>query len=204
MKPAGRKSATLALITTLSVSMGACVPHVTTYLRATAPEAVYLNSVCRGAFGPGSITYYPYHGIFISVELSDSPGEAYVAFHIPAGSVVQLNGTSIQIQDLSRSDSPHFSINLRAVRHGNPRGPRGFFSLRPDPYTSPDNFGPLSGDGTDGTSLWYQYATDGSIPKDMLDGSLTLPPLTIDGHRYEGQTLTFTREKYVGVSPVNC
>lgn len=189
---------------TLLVSMGGCVPHVTSYLRVAAPEAVYLNSVCAGAFGPNSITYYPYHRIFISVELSGPPGEAYVAFHIPAGSVVQLDGTSIQIQDLSRGDVPAVAINLRAVRHGNPRGPRKYFGLRPDPYTSPDNFGPLAGDGADGASLWYQYATDGSIPNDLRNGIVTLPPLTIDGQRYGAQTLNFTRERFVGVAPVNC
>jgi hypothetical protein len=199
-----RNCLTLALVSSISVALSACVPSVSTYWRVTAPGAVYLNSVCYGEFGPRSITYYPYHGIFISVEVTDLPGVEYLAFHIPTGSVVQLNGTSMQLQGRSSSGPFSVALSLGAVPHGNSGGPRKLFNLRPDPYTAPDNFGPLKGDDDDGTLLWYNYATDGSIPEGMISGTLTLPSLTINGQRYEAQTLTFTRDKFVGVTPINC
>jgi hypothetical protein len=190
----------------ICASLAACVPTINKYWRVTAPRAAYLKSVCYGETGPRSITYYPYHGIFISIQLFNSPIPALLTLHIPTGSVVQLDGIEMRIHGLSNAGPYETTLSIRAAPHGGVgnAGPPEIYRTRQDPYTSPDNFGPLAGGDEQGTLLWYLYKTDGSIPPGTISGTLTLPSLTIDGHRYEPQSLSFAQDTFFGVTPVNC
>jgi hypothetical protein len=67
-----------------------------------------------------------------------------------------------------------------------------------------DNFGPLEGSDEPDVLAWYLYGTDAPIPAGVSGGTLRLPSLTINGQRYESQSVVFTQETFAGVLPVNC
>jgi hypothetical protein len=173
------------------------------YMQVAAPEAEYLNGTCYGEFGPRSITYYPYHGIYISVQLDSEP--VTLALHVPAGIVVQLDDPTLRIHGLSREGAFDAVLRLRANRHAglaNAGPPRIFLSA--DPYTTPDNFGPLWGADNHGPLQWYEFLATGQLTKGAISGTLELPSLTINGQRYESQVLVFSRKRFVGFTPINC
>jgi hypothetical protein len=194
----------LALI--LYPLLNGCVPNATKYWHINAPGAVYFHSECYGSSGPRSIAYYPYHGIYLSLELPDT-----LALHIPPGSVVQLNATVIRVHGLSGDGPFDATLNMQAMSHGGfaNSGPMKIYGSgdphTSDPYTSHDNFGPLRGGRNDeGKSLWYRYEAKGPIPKGAISGTLELPSVTVDGQHYEPQVLTFTQKTFVGFMPINC
>ena len=68
-----------------------------------------------------------------------------------------------------------------------------------------DDFGPHVGSDKPGVDFaQYIYGVDGRVSADTSAGTLTLPSLTINGQLYDPQDLSFKRETYVGVLPVNC
>jgi hypothetical protein len=64
-----------------------------------APAAVYYRSMC-GGFGPRDYAYYPYHGIYISVDLSP----LQLGLHYPAGTTVALNGHTVKIRGMRQTE----------------------------------------------------------------------------------------------------
>jgi hypothetical protein len=201
-----KKSAAFVLLPSICATLSACVPSASTYWRVTAPDAAYFHRSCSGGYGPRSITYYPYHGIFISVDLLETPGlRVFMTLHIPSGSAVEVDDPMMHVRGLSPEGPLEIVLKLRPTPHGGVGnlGPPSIYRSR-DPYVSANNFGPLLGGEDHGTLIWYLYVTEGSIPQNVISGSLVLPPLTIDGQHYAAQILTFTQEKFVGVLPVNC
>jgi hypothetical protein len=85
--------ASLLLTSTL---LTACFPMSWTYERIEAPDAKYFKSVCRGTVGPPSTVYYPFHGIYISLDYRFTS----FGLHIPEGMTVQLNDNTITVNPL--------------------------------------------------------------------------------------------------------
>jgi hypothetical protein len=42
------------------------------------------------------------------------------------------------------------------------------------------------------------------LPSNLLEGTVELPAMTINGHRYERQVLTFKRALFFEFTPVDC
>jgi hypothetical protein len=186
----------------------ACVPLVTTYPKIEAPAAVYFDPGCTAASGPPSIAYYPFHGIYISIDVRTSR----FGLHIPSGNVVQLNGRTIEIDGAIGATPYKATFDLQAAKHvaiGSSVGPAQFFLL-PDPFSSKENFGPLEGGGEGKSIRLYLYLPrqnpylNPMVPKGLDEGTVEIPSMTINGQRYESQKLTFKRESFVGMAAVNC
>jgi hypothetical protein len=188
-----------------SFLLSGCVPYVSDYQKVEAPNAVYFNANCGG--GPASIAYYPFHGIYISIDANSSR----IGLHIPPGVVVQLNGTTMEITGVIGGALYQSTIDLEAEKRGtgSSGSPPQFYVLS-DPYTTKDNFGPLEGGGDGQYIRWYSYTAKGhdyrnpAVSKALTEGTITIPALTIDGERFDVQRLTFKRETSVGLVAVNC
>jgi hypothetical protein len=196
----------------MGATVGGCVPTVSGYLKIEAPEARYLETSCNAGIGLPSIVYYPYHGVFISLDIT-----TWVAFgvHVPAGNTVRLEGNRVRISGTSRQGLVDVRMPIWAGRQGSVGAvlPPEFRGL-PDPFTSRDFFGPLQGASRDGHNLWYFFlaetgAGEGQIrtisaPRGLQRGSVELPPMTINGQHYDAQTLQFERHVHLELIPVNC
>ena len=188
------------------------MPQVSAYLRIEAPEARHLERECNAGIGVPTVVYYEYHGVFISLDMTD-----WVALgvHVPAGNTVRLEGNQLRISGTSRLGPVEVSMPIWAVRQGDlgsiqPREFRGF----PDPFTSRDYFGPLQGGSRNGHYLWYSFVaesaqSDGKVrtiptPEGLQRGTVELPAMTINGQHYEPQVLHFERHVHAELGAINC
>src|SRR5579883_1111370 len=131
----------LALLLGVAVALGGCVPMVEHYLRIEAPDGRYFNNTCHARLGPPSVVYYPYHGIFLSLDVTDWVS---LGVHVPAGFSAQLDDDHVRISGITTGGSVDVSLRIIAAPQGDlgNRDPREFDGL-PDPFSSPDHFGPL-------------------------------------------------------------
>ena len=193
-----------------SIALTACFPYVSSFPKIQAPNATYLHTGCQSELGGKTTAYYPFHGIYISIDLNDSR----FGLHIPFGTVVVLEGKIVKIEGLIGATAYQATPNLRATSHssvGVGYAPAQFMETI-DHYTTPDNFGPLEGSGNGSYLLWYLYmmmsAEDSHhmfhVPKGLTEGTIEIPAMTINGQRYDPQVLTFKRETFSGLAAVNC
>jgi hypothetical protein len=190
-----------------SIVLTACVPVVTTYPKIQTPNATYLHSGCQSDLGPNTMVYYPFHGIYISIDGS------HFGLHVPPGTVVELNGKTIEIAGVIGATPFRSTLNLKAASHrsiGVGYQPSQFMESI-DHYTTPDNFGPLEGGGNGTYLLWYLYLMTEPqdpqgriIPKGLTEGTIEIPAMTINGVHYDPQILTFKKESFTGLAAVNC
>jgi len=196
---------TLAITSCLTA---ACVPMSWTYERIDAPGAVYFKNICRGTVGAPSTVYYPFHGIFISLDYTFTT----LGLHIPEGMTVQLTDNKITVNGVAKSGPVQTTVNFKAY----PRGAGGNndppdFALSAT-YTSADALGPFEGRSVGGRYVYYLFmgADDNrpnrliSPPFGLTDGTIELPAMIINGQRYERQILPFKQTSYSAISPVNC
>jgi hypothetical protein len=184
-----------------------CVPVSEHYQRAEAPEAVYLQGLCGGSGAP-NWTYYPFHGIFISVSLSP----LQLGLHYQAGTTVEFDGDTVTISGLRQNEPIQLTVHLSPAPHaalGN-GAPEEF-----DAMTDPMDPGGKSGYHRSSKGLgliWANFmARDVNtpnrsvrVPIDMERAKIVIPAMTINGQRYESQELVIVRKKYSGVVPINC
>jgi hypothetical protein len=179
-----------------------------TYERIDAPDAVRFKSICRGTVGPPSTVYYPYHGIYISLDYSSTR----FGLHVPEGMTVQLNDNTIKVNGTSKSGPVQKTVHFKAFPQGaggNDDPPEFAVS---SPYTSPDTLGPFEGRSVGNRYVYYFFmGVDDdhpnrmvSLPFDLIEGTIELPAITINGQRFEPQTLPFKQTKFFEISPVNC
>jgi hypothetical protein len=95
------------------IPLSGCFPYVSSYPKIEAAGATYVHSGCQSEPGPYSMAYYPFHGIYISIDILDSR----LGLHIPTGTVVELNGKTVNIDGLVGTTPYQATINLRAVSH---------------------------------------------------------------------------------------
>jgi hypothetical protein len=197
-----------ALLLFSATVLSACFPMSSTYERIDAPDARYFKSICRGTIGPPSTVYYPFHGIYISLNFD------YTSFglHIPEGMTVLLNDNTIKVDGVSKSGPVQRTVHFKVFPQGsggNNDPPE--FSVRP-PYTSPDSLGPFEGRSAGNRYVYYFFmgVDDNrpdrtvSLPIDLTEGTIELPAMTINGQRYERQILPFKQASHFEISPVNC
>ena len=196
----------------VGATVGGCVPTVSGYLKIEAPEARYLERSCNAGIGLPSIVYYPYHGVFISLDITD---EVDLGVHVPAGSTARLEGNRVRISGTNRQGPVEFSVSIWATAQGAVGSiqPPEFLGL-PDPFTSRDYFGPLQGGSRDGHYLWYFFvaetaAGEGPVriiptPRGLQRGTVELPAMTINGQHYEPQVLHFERHVHAVLNALNC
>jgi len=195
-----------ATLVTCYFSSG-CVPVSEHYQRAEAPDAVYLQGLCGGS-GVPNWTYYPFHGIFVSVSLSP----LQLGLHYPAGTSVELDGDTVTISALRQSEPIQLTVHLSPAPHaalGN-GAPEEF-----DAMTDPMDPGGKSGyhRSSKGRDLTWAYFVGRDInppnrivplPVDLERAKIAIPAITINGQTYESQELSIVRKKYVGITPINC
>ncbi len=187
----------------------ACVPAWSTYERINAPDAVRYKSACSGTVGPPSIVYYPYHGIYISLDFSSTT----FGLHIPEGMTVKLNDNTIKIDGISKSGQVQKTVHFKAFKQG-ATGSENLPEVHglAAPYISPDDLGPFEGRSVGNRYVYYFFlgVNDNnpnrlvSLPFDLLEGTIELPSLTINGQRFEPQSLPFKQTSYFEIMPVNC
>lgn len=189
------------------IILAGCVPVVVKYPYFEVADAMYIHGPALGKLSPPRMIYYPFHNIHISFDLR----LLVLGLHIPAGTVVQINDATIQINAQMDSARYDASFAIRAAPHKWTGFERQFLGL-PDPYTTSDNFGPLVGDG-DGENLrWYSFVVMNPqderrlqrTPTGLIRGSVVLPSLTIDGQRFEAQNLSFIERRFAGIECINC
>lgn len=181
------------------------------YVSVEAPNAEYLRSACNGTAGFPDIAYYPFHGIFISLQLYP----VLIGIHVPDHNVVHLGDDIVVI----RGRSPHGLVNMVVHVKVSPHDvfganwPREFGRMDPFQEGRTTTLGPLEGGGSAyGSYLWYLFVGTNqdkskafiSAPGDMTTGTITLPSITVNGMRYPRQTLRFVKKAYSGITSVNC
>jgi hypothetical protein len=195
-----------ATLVTCYLSSG-CVPVNEHYQRAEAPDAVYLQGLCGGSGAP-NWTYYPFHGIFISVSLSP----LQLGLHYPEGTTVELDGDTVTINGWRQNEPIQLAVHLSPAIHaalGN-GAPEEF-----DAMSDPMDPGAKSGYHRSSKGLgliWANFmARDVNtpnrtvpIPFDLERAKIVIPAMTINGQRYESQELVIVHKKYSGIVPVNC
>lgn len=187
-----------------------CIPIVSSYSRIEVPGARYFGSSCHGVSGPSSVVYYPFQGIFISLDMNPW---LRLGLHVPAGTIAQLNGETIKIEGETETGGVVFTARMKASSRGslgavNPKE----FQAFPDPVISDNNFEPVIGNSKGGNHIWQLYlAMDNQVPnrllqvpRGLISGTIELPSITVNGQKYESQRLQFRRERYSELSPVNC
>jgi len=199
----------VAILSASILSQG-CVPFVGHYVRIEASGATYLKSTCSGSVGMPNITYYPFNGIFISINLYP----VLLGLHVPSGATVQLEKDTIKITASTKDGIVDLAVRLKPAPHqaiGTNSPPE--FRRLPDPFDSNATpLGPFVGESSNGYYRWYLFvSTDEqnprlfvSAPGGILRGTIEIPPMIVNGRHYAAQTLTFSRASYAGVLPVNC
>ncbi len=191
------------------LGLSGCIPMRYPYEQINVADARYFKRMCYHTFGPPSVAYYPFHGIFISLDVTNTIA---LGLHLPAGTTVELNGNTVHITGSADSGAIDTTIPIRAARHDYVRkGDPLEFSAR-DTFTSASNFGPLLGDTSNGRNLWYLFisATSEPVPHviptpyGLIRGTVELPPITINGQSYEAQSIPFERRVHTEISPINC
>jgi hypothetical protein len=179
-----------------------------TYERIEAPGAVYFKNICRGTVGPRSTVYYPFHGIYISLNYTFTT----FGLHIPEGMTVQLTDNTISINGVGKSGQVQSAVHLKAY----PRGSGGNndppdFELSA-PYTSADTLGPFEGRSVGARYVYYLFmGTDENRPHRLIsppfgltEGTIEIPAMIINGQHYGPQLLPFKQAKHSEISPINC
>jgi hypothetical protein len=155
------------------------------------------------------MAYYPFHGIFISLDVTHS---VTLGLHLPAGTTAALDGKTVRIIGSADSGPVDATIPIRAAQHDYVYKYDQFEANPRDTFTSADYFGPLLGDTNGGRDLWYSFISETSeqiphlilTPKGLIRGTVELPPITINGQSYEGQSVPFEHRVHTEISPINC
>jgi hypothetical protein len=122
-----------------------------------------------------------------------------------------VNSPTVTLTDRSGKLPINSTYQIRAFRYTSYGDPPVFHTF-PDPYTAPDNFGPLIGNGEGlGAQLFLFLSIEGNDPNRIAlfpagkgQGTLELPSLTINGQRYEAQMLEFKFTHAFEFMSLNC
>lgn len=184
-----------------------CVPVNEHYQRAEVAGAAYLQGLCGGS-GAANWTYYPFHGIFISVSLSP----LQLGLHYSPGTTVELDSNAVTIIGWRQSEPIQWVAQLSPALHaalGN-SAPEEFDAMA-DPMDPSGKSGYHRSSKGSGL-IWANFiAHDVNIPNrvvivpmDLEHAKIVIPPMSINGQKYDSQELSITRKEYVGVTPINC
>lgn len=155
------------------------------------------------------MVHYPFHGIYISVV----PDPLFLGIHVPSGTVVQFASDVVKISGSTKQGPVNQEIRLQLwpQKKMAPYVPFEFKKL-PDPYNDRLSIlGPLPGVSSDGTSQWYlllgrneQGDRMAGPPHGLLEGTIEIPPITINGQQYPTQVLPLRWTSYFALLPLNC
>jgi hypothetical protein len=169
------------LATTLLLS--GCTVGFWSYQQIAAPEATYIQVNCDGSAGPPKLAYYPFHGISIGVAV----GPLDVRLRTPRGVHAHLDGDSVVVSGHTDNGTVDVTMHLKTSTQASGAG-----SLAEMRFEERHDTGWQPGVPT----------SDARIDK-MSAGTVTLPPITIDGMTWPAQTLPFTRKVYTEVMKPN-
>jgi hypothetical protein len=194
--------------------LSGCAPISGSYNRIDAPNAVYFGQSCGGAVGPKSVVYFPYRGIFLSMDINP-----WIRFgiHVPAGTSAEVLGRTVKIIGETEAGPVEFTASIRPTSIGSfgSASPSEFMASYASTYKGvADNyFGPFSGASQGERHIWYLFtAYDESqvprrlvqVPTGLVRGTIELPALSVNGQKFDPQQLSFKRDFYREFAPINC
>jgi hypothetical protein len=206
--PAAEHAIRVLVYVGISIASG-CAPTRSIYHRVDVPDAVYFRDACYANAGPPSVAYYPFHGIYVSINLN--PLE--VGLHLPAETTASFETDRVHINGSTAQGEVSIDAYLTAAPHGSLGSgiPKAFLGV-PDPYRPNLGLGPYVGASHHNRYRWYLFqglATRSPqrsawVKSEVRNGTVTLPPIVINGHRYPAQAIPFVRMSSFEISPVNC
>ena len=154
---------------------GACTVAFWDYPRITAPDAEYINVGCNGD-GPPKRAYYPFHGIFIAVELEP----LLLSLHVPRKTQVVLDADPVVVTGQTAHGPVELTLPLKPAGQQAVAGSGTIvydFDQRKDPWQpgqpNPD-----------------------AIVDGIRQGNLRLPGITINGEHFPPQDLPFAHASW--------
>ena len=171
IKTLPRAAAVLACVLT-----GACTVAFWDYPRIAVPDADYINVGCNGE-GPPKRTYYPFHGIFIAIELEP----LLLSLHVPNHTDVRLDDGPVVVNGQTRHGAAELTLPLKPARQYTIRGTHTVvydFDQRHDQSWQPGQSNP------------------DTVEDKIRQGSVQLPGMTINGEHFGPQTLPFARTSW--------
>jgi len=110
-----------------------------------------------------------------------------LGLHVPKGYSVQVNDPTVRLIEFDGKAPIDTTYQIRAFRQASYGDPAAFHALS-DPYTTPDNLGPLIGDGEGSGARFYLFLSIADsdpnpnrlalLPRGQAQGSVRLPSLT--------------------------
>ena len=196
------------------IFVSGCAPMSGTYNRIDGPNAVYFGQHCHGSVGPKSVAYFPYHGIFLSIDINP-----WIRFgvHVPAGMTAEVLGRTMKITGRTEAGPVQFAAAMKPASIGSfgSVNPPEFMAFYASTYKDvADNyFGPFTGASKGDRHIWYLFtAFDESqvprrvvqVPRGLVNGTIELPALAVNGQKFDPEKLSFRRDSYRGFTPINC
>jgi len=154
----------------------ACTMAFWDYPRITVSGADYINVGCNGN-GPPKRTYYPFHGIFIAIELEP----LLLSLHVPNHNQVQLDDAPVVVSGQTRHGPVELTLPLKDAGHHTIQGSHTVvydFDQRHDRSWQPGQPNP------------------DAIEDRIRQGVVRLPGMTINGEHYPAQELPVTRTSW--------
>ncbi len=171
IKTLPRLSAALACLLSSACTMG-----FWDYPRIEVNGADYINVGCNGN-GPPKRTYYPFHGIFIAIELEP----LLLSLHVPNHTEARLDDSPVVVSGETRHGPVQLTLPLKAAGHYTIEGSHTVvydFDQRQDQSWQPGQSNP------------------DTIEDRIRQGSVHLPGMTINGEHFAPQDLPFTRTSW--------
>jgi hypothetical protein len=198
------RAPTLALVATLA----GCIPMVSTFNRVEAPSARYFGSSCYGSTGEPSVVYFPYQEIFLSVDMNPW---VRIGVHLPSGTTAEVLSNQVRVSGKTDRGAVDTVMHLKHSHRGSMGTvqPKEFLEF-PGEKVSPSNYGPFEGATRNGRHIWYLFvSTDdkgysSQVPRGLKEGTLELPPMKVNGKRYDGLILPFKRHMSAYLELINC
>jgi hypothetical protein len=168
-----------ALTLAPALLLSGCTVGFWNYQQIAVPEAQYIQVNCNGSDGPPKLAYYPFHGIYIGIAVSPLD----LRLRTPRGVHAHLNGDSVVISGHTDKGSLDLTLKLKTAAQTSDAG-----SLAEARFDERHEGG------------WS--TTDAQIDT-MTNGTIQLPPITIDSTPWPAQTLPFTRKVYTQLMKPN-
>ena len=188
------------------LALSACVPMVHSYYKTEYPGAEHFGEDCTGSAGAPSIAYFPYKGIFMSVDVRKRQHSIIIGFHIPEGKSIQLLGHSITIS----YDTAGRVTKAELKPTDRQFGPYEFWMV-PSPFGKEDYFGMLAGETkikrfllAPNVASHKTYLFEASMDIKAKTGTIRFPEVMINDKIYKGPVVHYKKSNSFELSPLNC
>jgi hypothetical protein len=166
-------------------ALSACTVNFWDYPRIEATDAEYIHVGCQGD-GPPKRTYYAFHGVFIAVELEP----LLLTLTVPRRVEAAFDAEPVTVSGQGKQGAVQLTLPLRLTDQ----------QILPGSGSTAYNFESQTGVRPG------QPNPDAATGR-ILQGTLHLPGITINGNHFPGQDRSITRPPWRGMTPTatpNC